>query len=393
MHILALNHEFPPLGGGGANASFYIAREAVRLGHRVTVITSHVRDLPRSENVEGVEVIRLNCLRRNVSYSTLSECFAWITRALPFAVRWARANRPDVVQSFFALPSGPIAMAAARAASCPLFVRLGGGDVPGNDPTRYARAHRFLMPVTRWIMRSADGLIVNSSGLREKAEAAYPGLSFTVIPNGVDVEEFCPCDESSRSGPLRLLCVSRLIERKGLQYLIPALARLRGAGHDFRLRIVGDGPMLPELENLIADGGLGGCVTIDGPVAHDDLPDIYREADVFVLPSLAEGMPNVVLEALSSGLAIVGTNVAGMDELVQQGRNGWLVSAGDTEGLEATLATALSSTGTTRDMGTWSRTMACHMDWSRIGRAYSDTWQSVLAQGYRITEAEPTTFR
>ncbi len=98
MRILAINHEFPPLGGGGANACYYIARELVRQGHEVTVITSHMDGLARREQVHGVDVVRLPCRRRNMSHSTLSEAAWWVARALPFAVNWARAQRPDVVQ-------------------------------------------------------------------------------------------------------------------------------------------------------------------------------------------------------------------------------------------------------------------------------------------------------
>ena len=105
MRILAINHEFPPLGGGGANANYYIARELVRQGHEVTVVTSRMHDLPAQETVEGIEVIRLRCFRRNTSHTTLRECMFWVARATAFVIGWAARNRPDVVQAFFALPN------------------------------------------------------------------------------------------------------------------------------------------------------------------------------------------------------------------------------------------------------------------------------------------------
>jgi len=374
MHILAINHEFPPLGGGGANANYYIARELVRQGHEVTVVTSLMNDLPARETVEGVEVIRLRCFRTHTSHTTLRECMFWVARAIAFVIGWAARHRPDVVQAFFALPNGPVAWAAARAARCPYFVRLGGGDVPGNDPTRYSRINRLLLPITRMILTRAGGRIVNSRGLLAKVNAAYPGLEFAVIPNGIDLDEFQPGPAREDGEPTQLLFVSRLVERKGLQFLLPALASLQRRGHDFRLRIVGDGPMLPQLEQMVGDEGLWERVQIDGAVPHEALPAIYQDADVFVLPSLAEGMANVMLEAIASGLAVVGTRVAGMDELVHEGRNGWLVEAGEIGALESALAEAFANPEMTAQMGRASRALAEEMSWSRIARAYDETW-------------------
>ncbi|MGD9494944.1 MAG: glycosyltransferase family 4 protein [Armatimonadota bacterium] len=379
MRILIVNHEFPPLGGGGGNANYYIARELVRQGHEVTVLSSHMAGLEPREDVSGVEVIRLRCGRRHVNHTDLREGLFWIARALPAAISWARAHRPDIVQAFFALPNGPVAWAAARAAGCPLVIRLGGGDVPGNDPTRYPRVHRLLLPLTRRVMRAAHTVVVNSAGLRELAEAAFPGLSFEVIPNGVDIEEFRPGERRAGDGPIRLLCVARLIERKGLQDLLPALGALRREGHDFRLRIVGDGPMRGRLQELAAAEGLADRVRIDGPVEHEKLPEIYREADVFVLPSLAEGMPNVVLEAASCGLAIVGTRVSGMPELVREGEIGWLVEVGDRAQLQHALSSLLRSALLTARMGRASRRLAAERPWSRIASMYAETYARALA--------------
>ncbi len=386
MRILAINHEFPPLGGGGANANYYIARELVRLGDDVTVITSHFRGLPLAENVDGIRVIRLGCLRHNENHSTMLESASFVARAIPFAVGWARRNRPDIVQAFFALPSGPVAWAASRAAKCPFVIRLGGGDVPGSDPTRYARAHRLLMPITRRVMRAAAALVVNSEGLRAKAQEAYPDLKFTTIPNGVDLEEFRPADDGEHEGPLRLLFVSRLIERKGLQYLIPALGQLRREGYDFRLRIVGDGPMRARVETLVAKAGIVDRVRMDGNIAHKDLPEVYQDADVFVLPSLSEGMPNVVLEAGASGLSMIATDVPGSHELVVEGDNGRLVRVGDVTGI----ARAVKQDIEERDMlsvrGRRSRERIRSLSWEALAKSYHRVYCRAVANHDRPGE-------
>ncbi len=260
--------------------------------------------------------------------------------------------------------------------------------MPGNDPTRYPTLHRILMPLTRRTMRAARTLIVNSAGLGELAQAAFPDMHFEVIPNGVDLEEFCPAVEARANGPVRLLCVARLIERKGLHYLLPALGRLRRDGERFHLRIVGDGPLRAHLQEMAVAEGLQDCVQIDGPIPHEALPQVYREADVFVLPSLAEGMPNVVLEAASCGLAIVSTRVSGLPELVREGENGWLVDAADRDGLQAALGAALNSAVTAPEMGRASRRLATEMPWLRVASAYSEIYADALCARPETTPIE-----
>lgn len=138
------------------------------------------------------------------------------------------------------------------------------------------------------------------------------------------------------------VAVARLAEQKGLPLLIEAAARLRARGHDFTLRIVGDGPLRPVLVRQIAAEGLGGIVTLVGPLDGAGVRAEMLAARAFVLPSFAEGLPVVIMEALALGRPVIASAIAGTPELVDAGC-GWLVPAGSVEALSEAMVAALEA--------------------------------------------------
>ena len=136
---------------------------------------------------------------------------------------------------------------------------------------------------------------------------------------------------------VRVLTIGRLIPRKGFQFLIRALPQIieNAVYITLKIEIVGDGPYQGELLRLSEDLGVASHIRFAGSVPYSELPQKYRDADVFILPSLAEGMPLVVLEAMGTGLPIVASRVQGIDELVVADVNGALFDAGDVDGLAA----------------------------------------------------------
>lgn len=163
-----------------------------------------------------------------------------------------------------------------------------------------------------------------------------------VVRCGVD-------DAFLRAGPLppaagrRVVCVGRLAEQKGQLVLVEAAARLAAAGVGFELVLAGDGPMRPQIEAAVAAHRLGDRVRITGWLSNDAVRAELAAARVMALPSFAEGLPVVLMEALALGRAVVTTYVAGIPELVRDGVNGWLVPAGDPDALADALAAALAA--------------------------------------------------
>ena len=144
-----------------------------------------------------------------------------------------------------------------------------------------------------------------------------------------------PIDPMSRT----FVSVGRLCPQKGQLLLIDALARVVRGGVDARLVLVGDGELRPLVERRIAEADLGGHVEITGYASEAEVRRHILAARALVLPSFAEGLPMVIMEAFALGRPVVSTYIAGIPELVRTGENGWLVPAGNTEQLaEAMLA-------------------------------------------------------
>ena len=140
----------------------------------------------------------------------------------------------------------------------------------------------------------------------------------------------------------RFCCVARLSAQKGLPLLIEAAASVRAQGRDFELVLVGDGEMRGEIERMIAERGLAGTVTITGYLSAKEVRAQIVASRAFVLPSFAEGLPVVLMEALALATPVITTAIAGIPELVDA-ECGWIVPAGSAETIAAAMAAALDA--------------------------------------------------
>lgn len=329
MNILIISHEYPPIGGGGANACLYLAKNYTALGHKVTVLTACFKELPREEEINNVHIVRVRALRKQEDKSTLAEMLTFLCSAWFKAGKMARREKYDVCQIFFGIPSGPVGLHLKKRYGIPYVVRFGGGDIPGAQK-RFSFVYKILSPAIRGIWKNADALIANSTVLRQNAmqfEARYP---IDIIPNGVDSDFFTrgklkeDSEETPKmagsgkdNGEINVLFVSRLIQGKGLQYIIPEMERVNTAcGRKVLLTIVGDGPYRGELERIMSESDAAQYVAFEGKKNKKELYDYYSKADLFILPSESEGMPNVVLEAMAMGLPILMTPCGGSEELI-----------------------------------------------------------------------------
>ncbi len=141
----------------------------------------------------------------------------------------------------------------------------------------------------------------------------------------------------------RLVCVGRLCEQKGQSLLVEAAAQLVAAGRELELVLVGDGPMRPQIEELIQRAGLRGSIRITGWLGEAEVLREIVSARALVLPSFAEGLPVVIMEALALGRPVIVTRIAGIPELVEDGTNGWLVTAGSVDQLVHAMGEALGA--------------------------------------------------
>lgn len=199
----------------------------------------------------------------------------------------------------------------------------------------------------RGVFDDASLLLPNSDYLGTRLRAAgAPAGRVETLRLGIDLRAFEPVDRAGRDGPPVALAVGRFVEKKGFAHLLRALA-LAGDRAPLSLRFVGDGPLRGELESLSASLGLGSRVSFAGWRSSAEVALEMARADLLVVPSVTardgdmEGLPTVIVEAMATGLPVVGTRHSGIPEIVEAGVTGWLVDERD----EPALAEALVAAG------------------------------------------------
>lgn len=251
--------------------------------------------------------------------------------------------RPDVVLGYWAHPDGEVAVRIAHQVGVPSAVIIGGSDVL--LITEGKRRRRRVVQV----LKSAGAVITVNRHLRDKV------IEMGIVPSkvhswhqGVD-ERFTPGDRFLARRRLGIadtgsvgLWVGRMVPVKGLEVLLRAAAVLKKTAPLFQLYLVGDGPLRKALEEQCIATGLNSVVHFVGTQHHDRLVDWYRAADLTVLPSWSEGLPNVLRESLACGTPFVASRVGGIPE-ISAGQPENLVEPGDVEGLASAIRGALAA--------------------------------------------------
>ncbi len=230
--------------------------------------------------------------------------------------------------------------------------------------------------------RKRTWFIAVSDFVREQMASYYeiPVDRMITVRNGVDLAEFHAAGDFTNDRDRNRVVfgtAARLTPMKGLEYLIQAAHQLHHMGVPIEVRIAGAGSHLKSLEQLAASLDLSDCIHFLGHV--DDMPSFYRDLDVFVLPSLSEGLPLVVLEAMATGRPVAATRVAGTPEVVRDGVDGLLVPPADAEALADALAKLAGDPAMRREMGAAGRTrVQADFGTDRVAREIVQVYERVL---------------
>lgn len=365
MKILVVSHEFPPIGGGGANACYFLTKGFAERGHQVTLVTANYQGLPEEEVNNGVHIIRVNALRCHREHCSFKEMLSYLMKALPLAERLYKMEKFNICLCFFGIPSGPIGYVLKKKYKLPYVIRFGGGDVPGFQK-RFTKVYKLIGPAIKVIWKNADALIANSQELTDMALGFYNKRDFQIIYNGVDIETFYP-KKKEMDEEFKILFASRLIERKGLQYVIPQLKKIQqSVDKKVRLIVVGDGPYRDELENLVKQYEAQEMILFEGQKNREEMLSYYQNADLFILPSNNEGMPNVVLEAMACGLPIIMTPCGGSSALIEG--NGYIA---ERNAFGDVIVKMINNISLCRDMGGNSkRRIDSFFTWDKVVEKY-----------------------
>ncbi len=315
MRILILNYEHPPIGGGGGRLAAKVGSGLVRRGHQVRVLTAGMKHLPVESMEQGMEVRRLRALRRREDTCSVPEMAAWVAVAISALLGEIRRWKPDVLHVHFAVPTGAVAWVASKITGVPYVLTAHLGDVPGGVPEQTGNLFRWIQPFTVPIWRGAAATTAVSSFVAGLAQRAYgaDGILPRVILNGIELPQ-PPLLEVHH--PPRLLMVGRMSLQKNPLLAIRALALLREL--PWRCTMIGDGPLLAEVREEAERLGISERVEFKGWATADEVNDSMRQADILLIPSLSEGLPMVAVEALTQGVAIVGSRIGGLADVTRE---------------------------------------------------------------------------
>ncbi len=375
INILMLNYEFPPLGGGAGNANYYILKEMARYPDlHIDLVTSSVGDFRVEQFADNITIHYLDIKKneRNAHYQSNKDLLIYSLKALCYARTLKKIKKYDLCHAFFGIPCGYLAMRL----KIPYIVSLRGSDVPFYNRRFFWLDKLFFRRLSCKIWKQAKDVIANSQGLKELALASCPDQEIAVIYNGVNLEEFQPPKKNTvqaEEREIKLISVGRLIERKGYRYLIEALQGL----DNVQLILIGDGNQKNELEELARKKKVR--VNFLGKVDHAHLAGHLHSADIFILPSLNEGMSNALLEAMACGLPVIATNTGGSSELIQN--NGFIVAPGSAAALREAIKKLTAEPDLIYFMGDLSRKLAENMAWEKVAQAYRSAYYRSLGIG------------
>jgi phosphatidylinositol alpha-1,6-mannosyltransferase len=366
-----LNNEFPPLGGGtGTVNQVLLSRFAQVPWLEIDLITSAPgRQAEEVSFAERVRILKVPVHPRDIHHASNRELLTYAARALPLALRRHRAAPYGLCFAWSALPAGAAALALRRLAGLRYLVRVCGPDIPGFEQ-RYGPLYPLLTPAIRRIWRGAETVVAKCQGEADMIRAVDGGVRPSLVPNGVDLDAFPPGEPVPDEGPLRLLCVARLIERKGQRHLIDAVRKLVDDGIEVTLDLIGTGDARLAYEAQVRALGLDGRVRFLGYVPREEIARHYAAAHVFVLPSYNEGMSVATLEAMAAGLPVVTTRTGGTAELVEEGINGLVFEWADVRTLAGHLRTLALDRTLARRMGAGSRIRARCFSWDAAAEHY-----------------------
>jgi glycosyltransferase involved in cell wall biosynthesis len=382
MRVLFFNYEYPPLGGGAANATFCILREYSKIPNlTVDLITSSVDANYHQEKIgENIFIhkIPIGKNEKNLHFQSQKELLVYLWRSYNFSKKLLIKNKYDLTHSFFTVPCGLVSLLLRYQHKIPYIISLRGSDVPGYSD-RFSLIYALLKPLFRLIWKKAEAVISNSKGLKNLALKTNPDQKIEIIYNGVDTDKFKPDNDlKNRNKFIITPGASRITTRKGLRYLIEAADKLLKKYPQVHLKIMGEGDAKKSLQELVMNLNVENNVEFLGRIPRGKTFPYYQEADVFILTSFNEGMSNAMLEALASGLPIISTDTGGAEELVENGENGYMIKMKNSTDVAEKIEKLINNSELAKRMGEKSREKALEMSWKNIATEYFGLYKNYV---------------
>ncbi|HEX7063027.1 MAG TPA: glycosyltransferase family 4 protein, partial [Woeseiaceae bacterium] len=345
----------------------------------IKVLAPHTAGAEPEEVVEGVRVRRFRYFIEPWQSIAYQGGMAAKIRARPirvvqlpffFAALWwstfrsVREWKPDVIHAHWIIPQG-LAACLAVGGRLPILCTSHGGDL------QYLKS-TFLQRVKAWALRRCRRITVVSRSMLPEVEALAPRVPVDVIPMGTDLStQFVPPERSQERDEDEIIFVGRLVETKGIRYLLDAFSVLHQKMPRVKLTIVGDGPSRQDLTEHARRLGIVDRITFLGGLPHRDLPALYQRAAAAVFPFVQEGFGLVVVEAMGCGCPVIVSDIPAMQETVVPDVTGIVTPPEDPEALARSIERCLCDESLrSRLAGSGLAAVRDRFDWSSITRAY-----------------------
>ena len=403
MRILTVTSSYPKfIGDSTAPFIASITKVLAARGHEITLVLPAHRDLD-PEPIPGVRFCPFSyapvkslevfgyaeSLRGDVSVKLqtyLAAPLALISGAHKL-LKEVRHTKYDVLHAHWVVPSGAIACPVSWKGDVPLLVSLHGSDVFLSEKKRIFRE------MARVSFRQACAVTACSDDLANRSLALGANERPIVLPYGVDTNLFSADDLSrlDRKGTLgidkdtiMILAVGRLVHKKGFEYLIDAAVELKNKNLKFHIFIAGKGDLREPLESRARKQGVLELISFIGDVGRKVLPNYFSMSDIVVVPSVKDefgnidGLPNVLLEAMASGSAIVATEVAGIPQALRTGQDGLLVREKDVVALAHAIDSLARSPSRRQNLGSSARNRVKEKyNWNLVGERFESIFRSI----------------
>jgi glycosyltransferase involved in cell wall biosynthesis len=393
VRVLMVIRLFYPWLGGTQRQAHRLARELLDRGVDVRIVTGWwFRGTPQRETIDGIPVFRNHTLWEGFGVRGARTLAGYLYILTLLWYLWRRRDAYDVIHVHGLSYHAFAAALAGRWLGKPTIAKLANSgrasDIGKMCEGQHLAFSRLMLPTA---LRCDRFVALNAAVERELLEAGVPGDAIVRIPNGIELPA-APAEPVRGSGRApRVVFVGRLHPQKGVDVLLraAALLRERRPGMDVRYDLVGDGPQRDELVALGGELGVGSLVRFLGN--RDDVEAHLAKADVFVLPSRAEGMSNALLEAMSCGLPVVAAAVPGNTDVLEQGTTGILVEPEDPDRLAEALSEVLDDPDLRERLGRAARHAVQDRYTIRaVGERYLALYRELLTVGSDTTKPRST---
>ena len=383
MKILTLCYEYPPVGGGGGRMAHNVNSVLARRGHQIRVQTAWLPGLAKYEVREGVEIFRTFGFRRRADLCTVPEMAGYVATSLLPSLQHIRKWKPDIIHAHFAVPTGALALACRVLTRVPYVLTAHLGDLPGGNPDQTDSLFRALDLLIRPIWAKASGTSASSSFAAGLARAAYQ-VEPHIILNGISMVGR-PSSSKAPTSPLAIAAIGRFNPQKNFPWMIEALAP---GSFPWHLTLIGDGSQRAEIEAAVRKSNLQDRVTLTGWVPEPRMREVLASSDILLMPSTSEGNPVAAIEALKNGVAILGSNIGGLTDLIEDGGNGFAVPINSFELIRDRLATMSSDLELLARMKSHSLELSQRFDIETIATGFEALLHKAATAGHTHKQLE-----